>query len=61
VEKNDTVYDLGSGDGRIVIAAAKKGARAIGFEMILNLCKNRGRISAKRALRTWRKSAMKKS
>ena len=33
VGKNDTVYDLGSGDGRIVIAAAKKGARAIGFEI----------------------------
>jgi SAM-dependent methyltransferase len=33
VGKDDTVYDLGSGDGRIVIAAAKKGARAIGFEI----------------------------
>ena len=30
---NDIVYDLGSGDGKIVIAAAKKfGARATGFE-----------------------------
>lgn len=29
----DVVYDLGSGDGRIVIAAARKyGARAIGYE-----------------------------
>lgn len=28
----DTVVDLGSGDGRIVIAAAKRGARATGFE-----------------------------
>jgi len=28
----DTVIDLGSGDGRIVIAAAKRGARATGFE-----------------------------
>ena len=27
------VYDLGSGDGRIVIAAAKKGARAVGFDI----------------------------
>jgi DNA modification methylase len=33
VGKNDTVYDLGSGDGRIVIAAAKKGARTVGFEI----------------------------
>jgi cyclopropane fatty-acyl-phospholipid synthase-like methyltransferase len=30
----DTVYDLGSGDGRIVIAAAKKyGARGVGVEI----------------------------
>jgi precorrin-6B methylase 2 len=32
VTSADTVMDLGSGDGRIVIAAAKRGARAIGFE-----------------------------
>ena len=30
----DTVYDLGSGDGRVVIAAAKEfGARAVGVEL----------------------------
>ena len=29
VKPGDTVIDLGSGDGRIVIAAAKRGARAI--------------------------------
>jgi SAM-dependent methyltransferase len=29
---NDIVMDLGSGDGRIVIAAAKRGARATGIE-----------------------------
>src|SRR5688572_5147066 len=28
----DVVMDLGSGDGRLVIAAAKRGARAIGVE-----------------------------
>ncbi len=28
----DTVYDLGSGDGRTVIAAAKRGAKAFGIE-----------------------------
>jgi precorrin-6B methylase 2 len=34
VHKGDVVYDLGSGDGRIVITAAKKyGARAVGFEI----------------------------
>lgn len=32
VGPTDTVYDLGSGDGRIVIAAAKLGARAVGVE-----------------------------
>ena len=34
VTKRDTVYDLGSGDGRIVIAAAKRfGARGIGIDI----------------------------
>jgi len=32
VTKDDIVYDLGSGDGRTVISAAKKGARAFGIE-----------------------------
>src|ERR1041384_4476707 len=32
VTKNDIVYDLGSGDGRTVITAAKRGARAFGIE-----------------------------
>jgi SAM-dependent methyltransferase len=32
VTLTDTVMDLGSGDGRIVIAAAKRGAHATGFE-----------------------------
>lgn len=33
VQARDTVYDLGSGDGRIVIAAAKRfGAKAVGIE-----------------------------
>jgi SAM-dependent methyltransferase len=40
VKKNDVVYDLGSGDGRIVIAAAKKyGARGVGFEIDPGLVK----------------------
>lgn len=34
VGKDDLVYDLGSGDGRIVIAAARQyGARGVGFEL----------------------------
>jgi precorrin-6B methylase 2 len=32
VTKSDVVYDLGSGDGRTVITAAKRGARAFGIE-----------------------------
>jgi SAM-dependent methyltransferase len=40
VTKSDTVYDLGAGDGRIVIAAAKKyGAKAVGFEIDPGLVK----------------------
>jgi precorrin-6B methylase 2 len=39
VKKGDTVYDLGSGDGRIVITAAKKGAKAVGFEIDGDLVK----------------------
>src|SRR5690349_4822903 len=34
VKKSDVLYDLGSGDGRIVIRAAQKyGIRAVGIEM----------------------------
>lgn len=34
VKKGDVVYDLGSGDGRIVIAAAQRhGARAVGIDI----------------------------
>ena len=34
VTKNDVVYDLGCGDGRIVVTAAKRyGARAFGFDI----------------------------
>jgi tRNA G37 N-methylase Trm5 len=39
VKKGDVVYDLGSGDGRIVISAAKKGARAVGFDIDGDLVK----------------------
>jgi SAM-dependent methyltransferase len=33
VKPTDVVYDLGCGDGRIVIAAAKRGARAVGYDI----------------------------
>lgn len=33
VSKNDVVYDLGSGDGRVVIAAARAGAQAVGVDI----------------------------
>jgi SAM-dependent methyltransferase len=39
VKKGDVVYDLGSGDGRIVITAAKKGARSVGFDVDGDLVK----------------------
>jgi predicted RNA methylase len=40
VQSGDVVYDLGSGDGRIVIAAAQKfGARGVGVEMVPELCR----------------------
>jgi SAM-dependent methyltransferase len=46
VNKNDVVYDLGSGDGRIVIAAAQKfGARAIGIEIDPELIRDSERES----------------
>src|SRR5215469_11830440 len=39
VKPGDTVYDLGSGDGRIVITAAQKyGAKAVGVELRPELC-----------------------
>jgi len=48
VKKGDVVYDLGSGDGRIVIRAAKKyGARGVGIEIDPELVK-RSRLNAKR-------------
>jgi precorrin-6B methylase 2 len=49
VKKSDVVYDLGAGDGRIVIAAAKKyGVRGVGFEIDPGLVKL-ARENARRA------------
>ncbi len=33
VGKNDLVYDLGCGDGRIVVSAARRGARSVGIDI----------------------------
>src|SRR5215467_1142368 len=39
VKPGEMVYDLGSGDGRVVITAAQKfGARAVGVEILPDLC-----------------------
>jgi len=48
VKAGDTVYDLGSGDGRIVIAAARKGARAVGFDIDSGLV-NESRANIRKA------------
>lgn len=48
VEKQDVLYDLGSGDGRIVIAAAKKhGTRGTGIDLDPARVKE-GRLGAKK-------------
>ncbi len=33
ITKGDKVYDLGSGNGKLLLLAAKKGANAVGFEI----------------------------
>jgi ribosomal protein L11 methylase PrmA len=49
VKPGDVVYDLGSGDGRIVITAAQRfGARAVGVELDPELVA-RSRANAQRA------------
>ena len=48
VTPEDVVYDLGSGDGRIVITAAKKyGARGVGIELDPELIKKANRNAQK--------------
>ena len=45
IKPGDVLYDLGSGDGRIVVAAAKKfGIRAVGFEIDPGLVKDSRQI-----------------
>lgn len=33
IHRGDIVYDLGSGNGKLLLLAAKKGAKAVGFEI----------------------------
>lgn len=33
IKKGDTVYDLGSGNGKLLLLASQKGAQAIGYEI----------------------------
>ena len=40
VRKDDFVIDLGSGDGRIIIESAKRGARGLGVDLDPNLVKH---------------------
>ena len=35
IKPGQKVYDLGCGDGRLVVAAAKRGAQAVGYEIAL--------------------------
>jgi cyclopropane fatty-acyl-phospholipid synthase-like methyltransferase len=50
VKKTDVVYDLGCGDGRIVIAAARDfGAHAVGIDIALNASPRQRRMPGKRA------------
>lgn len=48
IQRGDVVYDLGCGDGRIVVQAAKKrGCRGVGFEIVPELARQ-ARENAKR-------------
>ena len=49
VGRDDYVIDLGSGDGRIIIEAAKRGARGLGVDLDPNLVKHATRTRGRRA------------
>jgi len=51
ITRDDYVVDLGSGDGRNVIAAAKRGARAHGIEYDPDLVELAKRLAAKEGVR----------
>jgi len=49
VKKSDLLYDLGCGDGRIVVMAAKKhGCKAVGYEIVPELVEKGRKIIEKR-------------
>ena len=51
IHSTDTVIDLGSGDGRLLIAAARAGAReAIGYEIHPGLVARSNRLTKKESL-----------
>lgn len=59
IKKGDKVYDLGSGNGKLLMAAAKKGARAVGYEInpVLVLLSNiRAMVSPKLSVKTYWKN-----
>jgi SAM-dependent methyltransferase len=54
IKHGDVLYDLGSGDGRIVVAAAKRfGIRAVGFEIDPVLVKDSRQIIKQAGLEEW--------
>ena len=56
VTKNDIVYDLGSGDGRIPVTAAKKyGARGVGIDIDPQRIKEANENVAKNNVGSWSK------
>jgi len=58
VTKDDVVYDLGCGDGRIVITAAKKyGARGVGVDLDPERIAESKANAEKAASRSWSSSA----
>ncbi len=50
VGPDDVVYDLGSGDGRMALAAGARGARAVGFELDPELVKLSRKTAEERGL-----------
>ena len=55
VTAKDYVIDLGSGDGRTVIAAAKRGARALEIEYNADMVELSRRNAAKATLSSWKR------
>ena len=54
VKKSDIVYDLGCGDGRIVIAAAKiYGARGVGIDIDPRLIRESRNNAKKAGVESW--------